>query len=125
MFYLITQSDKIATLCLLLHKPYENVVAQERHESENDDGDAEQDNHIALTLCEAERIEVVVGLIDPSALDELQVVEQCDNVVQNGESYKRIMPCRCPAEEQMELAKEPGERRNACQAEHRNGKRNG
>lgn len=75
MFYLITQSDKIATLCLLLHKPYENVVAQERHESENDDGDAEQDNHITLTLCEAEWVEVVVGLIDPSALDELQVVE--------------------------------------------------
>lgn len=125
MFYLITQSDKVATLYLLQRKPCENIVAQERHESENDDGDAEQDNHIALTLCETEWVEVVVGLIDPSALDELQVVEQSNDVVQNGESYKRIMPCRCPAEEQMELAEEPSERRDACQAEHRNGKRNG
>ena len=34
------------------------------------------------------------------------------------------MACGCTAEEQVELAEETGERRDACQAEHRNGKGN-
>ena len=56
-----------------------------------------------------------VRFIDPGCLDELQVVEERNDVVQNGERHERVMACRSSAEEQVELAKEAGERRDACQ----------
>ena len=63
-----------------------------------------------------------VRFIDPGGLDELQVVEERNDVVQNGERHERVMACRSSAEEQVELAKEASERRNTSQAEHRNRK---
>ena len=64
---------------------------------------------------------MAVRFIDPGCLDELQVVEECNDVVQDGECHERVMACRGSTEEQVELAEETGERRDACQAEHRNG----
>ena len=66
-----------------------------------------------------------VRFIDPCGLDKLQVVEQCYDVVQDGKCDERVMSSRGSAEEQMELAEEAGERRDACQAEHRNRKGDG
>ncbi len=66
-----------------------------------------------------------VRFIDPGCFDELQVVEERNDVVQDGECHERVMACRSSAEEQVELAKEAGERRDACQAEHRNRKGDG
>ena len=68
---------------------------------------------------------MTVRFIDPCGFDELQVVEERNDVVQNGECHERVMACRSAAEEQVELAKEAGERRDACQAEHRNRKGDG
>ena len=68
---------------------------------------------------------MTVGFIDPGSLDELQVVEQCYDVIQDCECNECVMACRSAAEEQVELAKETGERRNAGQAEHRNRKGDG
>ena len=65
---------------------------------------------------------MTVRFIDPSSFDELQVVEEGDDVVQDGEGYECVMACRSSAEEQVELAEESSERWNACQAEHRNRK---
>ena len=107
-----------------MRKSGEDVIAQERQESKYHDRAAEQNDHIALALGEAERIQVVVRFVDPGALDELQVVEQCNHVVQNGECDERVMTRRCTAEEQVELSEETGKRRNACQAEYRTGKCN-
>ena len=67
---------------------------------------------------------MAIGFIDPGGLDELQVVEECNDVVQDGECDECVMACGCTAEEQVELAEETSERRDACQAEHRNGKGN-
>ena len=66
-----------------------------------------------------------VRFIDPGGLDELQVVEERNDVVQDGECHERVMARGGSAEEQVELAKETGERRNAGQAEHRNRKGDG
>ena len=68
---------------------------------------------------------MTVRIIDPSGFDELQVIEERNDVVQDGECHERVMACRSSAEEQVELAKEAGERRDACQAEHRNRKGDG
>ena len=114
-----------ATSHLLIRESGKDVVAQERQESENDHGCTQQNDDFTLALCEAERSEVTVRFIDPSGFDELQVVEECNDVVQNGECHECVMSRRSAAEEQVELAKETGERRDACQAEHRNGKGNG
>lgn len=65
---------------------------------------------------------MTVRFIDPSSFDELQVVEEGYDVVQDGEGYECVMACRSSAEEQVEFAEESSERRNACQAEHRNRK---
>ena len=65
---------------------------------------------------------MVVRFVYPGALDELQVVEQRNHIVQNGEGYERIVSRRGSAEEQVELSEETGKRRDACQAEHRNRK---
>ena len=66
-----------------------------------------------------------VRFIDPGSFDELQVVEERNDVVQDGECHECVMSRRSAAEEQVELAKEAGERRNASQAEHRNRKGDG
>ena len=66
-----------------------------------------------------------VRFIDPGGLDELQVVEERNDVVQDGKRHECVMASRGSAEEQVELAKETGERRDACQAEHRNRKGDG
>lgn len=68
---------------------------------------------------------MAVRFIDPGCLDELQVVEECNDVVQDGECHERVMARGGSTEEQVELAKETGERRDACQAEHRNRKGDG
>jgi len=91
LFYLITQSDKVATLYLLQRKPCENIVAQERNKAEENYRDAQQNDDFALALGEAERVEVTIGFIDPGSLDELQVVEERNDVVQNGECHERVM----------------------------------
>ena len=65
---------------------------------------------------------MTIGFIDPGCLDELQVVEERNDVVQDGECHECVMSRRGTAEEQVELAEEACERRNACQAEHRNRK---
>ena len=65
---------------------------------------------------------MTVRFIDPSSFDELQVVEEGYDVVQDGEGDECVMACRSSAEEQVEFAEESSERRNACQAEHRNRK---
>ena len=65
---------------------------------------------------------MTVRFIDPSSFDELQVVEEGDDVVQDGEGDECVMACRSSAEEQVEFAEESSERRNACQAEHRDRK---
>ena len=100
----------------------ENIVAQERQESKENDGGAKHEYHNALALGQAERIQVTVWFIDPCTLNQLQVVEQGDDVVQNGESHESIMSSGCTAEEQVEFSEESGEGRNASQAEHRNRK---
>ena len=109
----------------LIREPGKDVVAQERQESENNHGCTQQNDDFTLALGEAERSEVAIGFIDPGGLDELQVVEERNDVVQDGECHERVMACRSSAEEQVELAKETGERRDACQAEHRNRKGDG
>ena len=98
----------------LIHKPGKDVVAQERNKAEEDYRDAQQNDDFTLALGEAERREVTIGFIDPGGLDELQVVEERNDVVQDGECHECVMACRSSAEEQVELAKETGERRNAC-----------
>ncbi len=65
---------------------------------------------------------MVVRFVYPGALDELQVVEQRNHVVQDGECHERIVSRRGAAEEQVELSEKTGKRRDACQAEHRNRK---
>ena len=65
---------------------------------------------------------MTIGFIDPGGLDELQVVEERNDVVQDGECHERVMARGGSAEEQVELAEESSERWNACQAEHRNRK---
>ena len=57
---------------------------------------------------------MTVRFIDPSGFDELQVVEQCDDVVQDGECDECVMACRGSAEEQVKLAEEAREWRDAC-----------
>lgn len=59
-----------------------------------------------------------VRFIDPGCLDELQVVEERNDVVQDSECHECVMSRRGTAEEQVELAEEASERRDACQAEH-------
>lgn len=68
---------------------------------------------------------MIFGFVDPSALDELQVIVQRDNVVQNGETDEHVVARGGPGKEQVELAEEPSQRRNACQAKHGYGKRDG
>ena len=80
-----------ATSHLLIRESGKDVVAQERQESENDHGCTQQNDDFALALGEAERSEVAIGFIDPSGLDELQVVEQCNDVVQDGECDECVM----------------------------------
>ena len=68
---------------------------------------------------------MAIGFIDPGGLDELQVVEECNDVVQDGECDECVMACGCTAEEQVELAEETCKRRDAGETEHRDGKRDG
>ena len=78
-------------MSFLVHESGKDVVAQERQESEENDGYAQQNDDFALALCEAERCEVAVGFIDPSGFDELQVVEKCNDVIQDGECDERVV----------------------------------
>ena len=110
---------------VLIHKSGKDVVAQERNKAEEDYRNAQQNDDFTLALGEAERREVTIGFIDPGCLDELQVVEERNDVVQDGECNECVMACRSAAEEQVELAEEASERRDACQAEHRNRKGDG
>ena len=89
-------------------------LAAGAQKAEEDYRDAQQNDDFALALGEAERREVTIGFIDPGCLDELQVVEERNDVVQDGERHERVMACRGSAEEQVELAEETGEWRNAC-----------
>ena len=82
-----------ATSHLLIRESYKDVVAQERYESEADYCDAQQNDDFALALGEAERIQMTVRFIDPGGLDELQVVEECNDVVQDGECDECVMAC--------------------------------
>ena len=109
----------------LIHKSGKDVVAQERNKAEENYRNAQQNDDFTLALGETEWVQMSVRFIDPGCFDELQVVEERNDVVQNGKCDERVMACRSSAEEQVELAEEAGERRNAGQAEHRNRKGDG
>ena len=66
-----------------------------------------------------------VRVVNPCALNQLQVVEQRKYVVQYGEGDDAVVARRSTAEEQVELTEETCKRRNARKAEHGDGKSDG
>ena len=110
---------------MLERKPAEDIVAQEGEHTEQHDRDGKRHDNRPLALGEAQRREMVFGLVDPGALDELQVVVKGDDVVQHGKGHERVVPGGRSGEEQVELAEEARKGRNARKAEHGHGERDG
>ena len=67
---------------------------------------------------------MLVGVIYPCALNELQVVVQRKHVVQHGECHDSVVAGRCATEEKVKLSEETSKRRNTCEAEHSDGQCN-
>ena len=68
---------------------------------------------------------MLVRIVNPCAFNQLQVVVEGEYVIEDSKGDDAVMSGRSSAEEQVELTEESCKGRNACKAEHGNGKSDG